>query len=308
MEQNTNRDKLDDIDVKEIFDILSKEKYKLFFITILFTLLAIVFSLFIPNQYVSYSVMAPSSTLNSSNKISSQYSGVATLAGISLPSSGSDRVQEAIEVMKSLDFFEEFLVKYDLEIPIIAANGWSSKTNELKLDKKIYDINKKKWVSDIKFSINGKPSIQYAHNIFLDNLSIDVDRKTEFVTVSYQHFSPNMAKDIVDLILLEINSIIKEDDVKHAQLSIKFLKEELMNTQIEGIKESLNRLVQSNYETIVLANSSPEYLFKTLSPPYAPEIKSGPQRLYIVLISAFFSFFFSSIYFLARFYSRGTKF
>ena len=308
MEQNTNRDKLDDIDVKEIFDILSKEKYKLFFITILFTLLAIVFSLFIPNQYVSYSVMAPSSTLNSSNKISSQYSGVATLAGISLPSSGSDRVQEAIEVMKSLDFFEEFLVKYDLEIPIIAANGWSSKTNELKLDKKIYDINKKKWVSDIKFSINGKPSIQYAHNIFLDNLSIDVDRKTEFVTVSYQHFSPNMAKDIVDLILLEINSIIKEDDVKHAQLSIKFLKEELMNTQIEGIKESLNRLVQSNYETIVLANSSPEYLFKTLSPPYAPEIKSGPQRLYIVLISALLSLFFSSIYVLARFYSRGTKF
>ena len=304
---NINSDDLDNISVNEIIDILINEKLKLFSITTLTLIVSIIYSLYIPNQYVSYSVLAPVSDLSNSAKIPSQYSGVASLAGISLPASGSEKTYEAIEVMKSLDFFTKFLNKYNLEIPIIAANGWERNTNKLKINKKIYDTKNKKWVSNIKFSVNGKPSTQYAHKIFLENLLIDIDKKTDFITVSYKHFSPNTAKDIVDLMLMEINTIIKNDDLKHAELSISFLKTELKNTKIQGIKESLNRLVEANYETIVLANSSPEYLFKTLSASFAPEKKSSPERAYIVIAATFISFFLSSMYLLANFYLRNRK-
>jgi uncharacterized protein involved in exopolysaccharide biosynthesis len=45
-------------------------------------------------------------------------------------------------------------------------------------------------------------------------------------------------------------------------------------------------LIQSQTETIMLANASPEYLFKTLDPAVVPELKSKPKRALICVLGS----------------------
>jgi LPS O-antigen subunit length determinant protein (WzzB/FepE family) len=45
-------------------------------------------------------------------------------------------------------------------------------------------------------------------------------------------------------------------------------------------------MIQGQTETIMLANASPEYLFKTLDPAVVPELKAKPKRALICVLGA----------------------
>tara|TARA_B100000787_G_C16170761_1_gene286384 strand:+ start:1190 stop:1558 length:369 start_codon:yes stop_codon:yes gene_type:complete len=105
-----------EIDFKNLLLIFWPSKLKIFLITSFFVISSIIYSLSLPNIYQSNAVLAPTSSSNSNlSSLASQYSGMASLAGISIPSSSEvDKVAMAIEVIKSLSFFEVFLPKYDI--------------------------------------------------------------------------------------------------------------------------------------------------------------------------------------------------
>ena len=294
----------DEIDLKELFFVLWNNKTQIILITGLISIASIFYSLSLPNIYKSQAIIssASSSSGNLSSMVS-QYSGLADMAGISIPSQGgSDKVAMGIEVIKSLSFFEKLVEKYDLFFELQAPEGWNASDNTLLINPKIYDVKEKKWVSEDRFAKNGKPSIQKAHRDFIYNLSIDIDKKTQFVNISYQHFSPYVAKKVLDNILLEINEISRTEDITMSQESIKYLQKERSSTQLTEVKSGINDIIQNRIETIALAKASPEYLVKVLSDPYVPELKSLPDRKIIVILSCLLSFLFSSIFFLARHY------
>ena len=294
----------DEIDLKELFFVLWNNKTQIILITGLISIASIFYSLSLPNIYKSQAIIssASSSSGNLSSMVS-QYSGLADMAGISIPSQGgSDKVAMGIEVIKSLNFFEKLVEKYDLFFELQAPEGWNASDNTLLINPKIYDVKEKKWVSEDRFAKNGKPSIQKAHRDFIYNLSIDIDKKTQFVNISYQHFSPYVAKKVLDNILLEINEISRIEDITMSQESIKYLQKERSSTQLTEVKSGINDIIQNRIETIALAKASPEYLVKVLSDPYVPELKSLPDRKIIVILSCLLSFLFSSIFFLARYY------
>ena len=170
------------------------------------------------------------------------------------------------------------------------------------IDPEIYDTKENKWISEDRFAKNGKPSIQKAHRDFLYNLSIDVDKQTKFVYISFAHFSPNVAKKVLDSILFEINEISRTEDIAMSEESIKYLQKERAGTQFTQVKSGINSIIQNRIETIALAKASQEYLVKVLSEPYVPELKSLPDRKTIVILSFIFSFILSSIFFIARHY------
>ena len=110
---NIHVDKIDDeIDFQELFKVLLNGKYIIISVTSLISIMGVLFSLFLPNIYESKALLVP---VNSSSSISGtlrNYSGLAGLAGISLPSDAnqSNSVQ-AISKIKSLSFFEDNVAK-----------------------------------------------------------------------------------------------------------------------------------------------------------------------------------------------------
>ena len=113
-------------------------------------------------------------------------------------------------------------------------------------------------------------SIQESHKVFLKKLNISLDNKG-IIKISLEHYSPFVAKNWLEKIIFEINSIIKEEDKYNAEQSISFLKEEISKTNFIEIKNALNNLIERQIETVMLANTTPDYVFITLSKPFSPE-------------------------------------
>ena len=63
-------------------------------------------------------------------------------------------------------------------------------------------------------------------------------------------------------------------------------------------------LIQSQTETMMLANVREEYVFKTIDPATVPEFKSEPKRALICILGTFLGGFLALIYVLVRHYIR----
>ena len=286
-----------ELDLRDIFSVLLSKKIFILLVTLLFSLIGIGYSLSIPNTYKSTAVLSSTSGGDTLSSMSNQYSGIASIAGISLPTSGRvDKVAESIELLKSYNFFESFIQDYDYFKQIVAVKDWDSSSNSLIYDDKIFDEGLMKWVSENPFAIQGKPSNQSAYRKFSKNLSITRSEKTNFVMISFEHHSPFYAKEIVEKIILQLNNSQRNEDILIAKKSISFLNNELKNTEYIGMQDLVSVLIQKQLETIMLANVEEEYLFNILSKPIAPETKYSPQRAIICIIFFTIGFVLSCMY------------
>jgi LPS O-antigen subunit length determinant protein (WzzB/FepE family) len=291
MNQEQNQHLADDeIDLKELFLVLWQGKSWIIGTTLIAAIAAVAIALSLPNIYRSEALLAP---VNSDNKglggLASSLGGLASLAGVSLPrGSGVDKTMTGIKVLKSRQFFANFIKKYDVLVPLLAAEDWDSTNNRLIINSGIYNTDNDTWVRDAKKPYKKIPTVQEAHKKFIEIISIDQDKETGFVTIAVDFFSPYIAKQWVDWLVQEINETIRQQDVQQAERSIAYLKEQIQATQLAELHAGLFQLIQSQTETIMLANASPEYLFKILDPAVVPELKYKPKRSVMVALSALF--------------------
>jgi len=296
----------DSIDLSEIFSLIWEVKTKLLIIWIVSAFFFALISLTITNKYQSIATLTlTEDTTGNLNSLSSQVSNLADIAGISVTSKNVDKATMAIEIIESEAFFHELVKNEDIFLKISAVKGWKQSKNELIYDKKIYDNKKGKWVNTDRFSFEGRPSIQATHSKFLkENFSISKDDKTGLVKISFKHYSPYVSREVLLEIISKINSSLKEKDIKAAQNSITFLKEELNATNLGDLKIAINKLIAKQIETIALANSSPEYYFKVLSPPMFPEKKISPNRTLLVILLSIATLFISILFFIIKNYQK----
>lgn len=126
--------------------------------------------------------------------------------------------------------------------------------------------------------------------------------------MSVEHYSPYFAQELLSIIINEINEITRQEDILQAKRSIEALNNEIENTQINEVVTGLNDLIQKQIEIITIANASPEYLFKVMSPPVALERKSSPKRSILAIL--FFLISFSAVcmvFLLKDFYKDSRK-
>lgn len=276
----------DEIDLKELFSALWAGKLWIIATTVIASAIAIALALSMPNIYRSQALLAPvSSDSGGLGGLASKFGGLASLAGVSLPGgSGGDKTTMGLEVIKSRQFFATLIEKYDVLVPLMAAENWDPVGNTLILDPEVYNADTASWLRAVKPPRKSEPSVQEAHEVFLQNLSIAQDKETGFINISVEHFSPYIAKQWVEMLIVEINETIRAQDVSQAERSIAYLQEQIQATQLAELQAGFFELIQSQTETIMLANASPEYLFKTIDPAVVPELKAKPKRALIAVL------------------------
>ena len=57
--------------------------------------------------------------------------------------------------------------------------------------------------------------------------------------------------------------------------SIEYLKQQVANTSLADLQAMFFELIQSQTETVMLAEVRPEYVFKTIDPAVVPEEKAN---------------------------------
>ena len=156
-----------EIDLSEIFDVLWKGKWIIVSLTAFVSVLAVIYSLLLPNIYESKAVLTPADSSNSISRSLQNYAGLAGLAGINLnTASDESNSAQAMQKLRSLSFFENNILPNIFLPDLMALKSWDLRTNTLNYDKRIYDEKTKTWVRDYSHPSTQIPSAQESFKIF----------------------------------------------------------------------------------------------------------------------------------------------
>ncbi|MFT5103842.1 MAG: hypothetical protein ACI86C_001502 [Candidatus Latescibacterota bacterium] len=284
--QNVNSD---EIDLRELWNVIWAGKWIIVGVTFLFAVASVVYALSLPNMYKSEALLAPAEE-NSGGGLAGmagQLGGLASLAGVNLGGGGADKTTLALEVLKSREFISYFIEKHELLVPLMAVNGWDGEKGELIIDLEKYDPKSDAWVRNISPPKKSKPSMQEAYEEFFKIFNVSQDKKTNFVFISIEFYSPTVSKQWVDWLVEDINFRLKARDVAEAERSIKYLNSQLEKTSIADMQSIFYELIEEQTKTVMFAEVRDEYVFKIIDPPVVPEKRSKPSRALIVIFCTF---------------------
>jgi LPS O-antigen subunit length determinant protein (WzzB/FepE family) len=275
----------EEIELEKIFKALYKGKFTIVISTILFSVFAVFYSLSLSNEYTSSSKLKISEGMDSGTNSFQQYSGIASIAGVSLPNKKSDSASVAIATILSRDFLEHLLEINDVRAKLAASKSFDKVTGKILYDLDIYDPIQKKWTrSKTYFSQSVIPSHLELYSIYRSILSVSQDKDTGLIDISVKHLSPNFANEFLSLIIYEINEISKKRDIEIANDSLDFIQKKIISTQLAEIKSTLNILLTEQLKKQMLVNVSKYYILEPIDSPFIPEMKSGPNRALICIL------------------------
>lgn len=289
----------DEIDLRELFEVLWTNKIRIIVITGLISFSSIVISLMMTNYYTSESVLIARDQQDSGSL--SDFSGVASLVGVDLSGDGAS-VFKVLEIIQSREFTKH-LITFDNVLPsIMAAESYDTSSKKIIFDPEIYDEESKTWTREPSANGNVIPSHLEAHREYADMLSVMKDKITGLISIKIEHVSPVFAHDFLSLIIQEANNLNREIDVKTTTKALTYLKTELSQTPQVEIKKSISKLIENQLETKMMASIYDDYILIPLEPPFIPDKKSGPVRSLIVILSTLLAGIFSVMYVLIRHY------
>ncbi|MDA9903809.1 Wzz/FepE/Etk N-terminal domain-containing protein [Gammaproteobacteria bacterium] len=302
---NTNSDR--EIDLRDVFVLLWNKKFLLLLLTSTFATFSVIYALSLPNIYSSEALLAPATEESSLSSKVGQFSGIG-LPGFNISNQSNTNTKEAIERMKSFDFFKTyFLPNIQLE-NLMAVVSWNAKDNTLMYNENLFNEESRKWIRDVSFPKKTIPSEQEAYNeIYKEIFTVNLNKNSGFISLSIKHKSPYIAKKWLDIIILNINESMRELDKKNAQNSINFLNDSIKSTSLKSITDVISVLLENQMQTLMLAHSQDDYVFKVIESPFVAEKKSEPSRSKICILITFMGFVFSVILIFLLEYIKSNK-
>ena len=293
----------DEIDLKELFMVLWGGKWLISAVTGLAAAISVVVALSLPNIYTASALLTPAESSGGGlSGLMKQYGGLASLAGVSLPGGEEgSRAQLGMQLMKSRAFIGDFVERRDILPELMAVESWEPGSGDVVFDPESYDAASKTWVREAEPT---EPSALEAYKAFSAILGVTQDTQTGYVTVSIEHQSPIVAAQWVNWLVEDVNAAVKAQDVSEAEKSIEYLKQQVANTSLADLQAMFFELIQSQTETVMLAEVRPEYVFKTIDPAVIPEEKSKPSRALICVLGTLLGGMLGVVIVLIRHYAR----
>ena len=273
----------DEIDLSELFHVLWDKIFYIGAITSIFSLISIIYALMLPNIYQSKATLMAVEQSSGMSGMVGRYSGVASLAGISLDSKSGSKDQEAIARIKSFEFFSNnFLPNMKLE-NLMAVKKWNQASNTLTYYSCDFNSESRQWLRKAKPPRSNIPTSQEAYEEFVEIMSVNKDKKTNLVTLMVEHKSPFIAQQWVEIMINQIDQVMRDQDRQTATKSIEYLNSLAPTVINEDIKKALSALQQEQMKRLMMVEANDNYVFKVLDSPIAAELKSKPRRSLIVI-------------------------
>ena len=272
------------LELKRMFQQIWDDKLLIIGGTGVVAIIAVLVTLSMPNVYRSEAVISPAESFASEIPQAGGLSSLASIAGLRLGQSNS-QVELALEYLRSRVFLARFLEKYPgAQVELMAVDEWDKVTNTILYDEDIYDPDTQQWLREPQPMRPAAPTLTEMHEAFLKQLSIEQDRISPFIRLSFTHVSPYVAQRWVRALITEVNATLQSKSLAQSQQSIAYLEAQLVATQVVSIKQSLFTLIQNQMEKQMLAQTSPEYVFQIIDPPYVADQKDSPRRALIVFL------------------------
>ena len=308
MENNVQNDTQydDEIYLRELFGVLWAGSRKIIAITAVFAFVSVIYALSVPNQYKATSLLAPAQSDSSDlSGALGQLGGLASLAGVDIGGGKSSEAHMAQEIMKSWSFIDGFIVDNDLADELCAVEGWSKVSNELLINDGVYDTENKQWFKkNNECGVTGTPSSWVLFETFSERLVVSENKKSGLVSVSIEYYSPQIAKQWLDMYVAAINVHMQQRQVEKVTNNINYLQNQIEKTSIAEMREVFYTIIEEQTKNKMVAEASPEYAFVAVSPSMVPEEKSQPQRALICILGTLLGGILSVLLVLMMHYAR----
>lgn len=255
----------DEIDLGELWTIVWRGKWVIVCIGVLFAVASISYALLATNWYRAEVLLAPAEE-QSTQGISSQFGGLASLAGITIGGGGT---AEPIAVLRSREFAREFIQELNL-MPVLFADDW--------------DAEAQRWKNN---DIEEQPDIRDGVRLIREDiLRVNEDSPTGLVTLQIEWIDPKVAAQWASLLVERLNDRMRQRALKEAETNVAYLQSELSGVSVVAIQQSIGRLLESEMQKLMLARGNEEFSFRVLDSAAPPKDRFRPKRMLIVVLGS----------------------
>ncbi len=180
--------------------------------------------------------------------------GLASLVGIDIGGSMGAQSEEALAVLQSRQFLQDFIQQHQL----------------------MPELFEKLWLKDQRaWSVPAEdvPTPGRAVKAFRKILFVEEDKKTGLVTVAVEWRDQRLAADWSNALVADLNREMRRRTVQRTDAYLKYLRDELVHTDTVATHEAISRLIEAQINQRMLANVTSEYVFRTVDKALAPEIR-----------------------------------
>jgi uncharacterized protein involved in exopolysaccharide biosynthesis len=205
--------------------------------------------------YRATTTMLPTKSPESTNGlggVASQVGGLAALAGIDLQN--NDNHVASSEYLKSNTLAARFIDAHDL-MPMLFPGSWDARRHE--------------WITSRFRSVPTKPA--GVRKLRSKIIKISEDKRTGLLTLTFDWPDPNLAYRWANEFVNMANEDLSSRAILDAKASISYLLGEIEQTQSVQVKESLSKIMETQYRTLALANSREDYAFRVVDAAVVPD-------------------------------------
>ncbi len=289
----------DDIDIRELLILFWEKRNFIILFTSIFFLGSVIYSLTVQPLYQSSATLQIISSSNSSGGGSStKTSGLGGAASIFLGSGGAS--QDYVLAMKTIysrDFFKHIISFDGILAQLVAYESYNSKTKKLVFDSQVFDHDTKEWLVFFDPSDGDDLSYLKAYRTYKSLLTASWEKdESEFLNLTMLHASPYFAKEFLNLVIQELNLLVRKRKYEEATKSLKYLNQQLNETRISEVRNSINQLIKSQLNTQMMTEVRKDYLLTPLDQPYIPDERYSPRRTLITISGTIIGFIIALVF------------
>lgn len=273
-----------------------------------FAIASVFYALSIPNQYRSSAMVVDASSTKGGAlaSLSSQFGGLANLAGINL--GGKKNAAVIYQQIVAQDFITYFINKRDIKVPLFAATGWDEKQHKLLYDGQVeYDFETKTWIREVKYPKQVEPNNHETYLKFMESFDALYDRKTNIITMSLTSLSPEIAHQWLTWMIDDFNEFHRQQSVESTARNIEYLQQKIQETKITEIQQALLELMQEQMKQEMLASVQEDYLVSILDSPSLASKRDYPPRAILCVVGTFIGGLISVLFLIVRLFYRHSK-
>jgi uncharacterized protein involved in exopolysaccharide biosynthesis len=259
-----------EIDVVSLFWIVWDQKYLVLAIALLGGAYAAFLALRAVPMYRAQVIVTEvrDTGFGGTGSLVGQLGGLASVAGLSVGSSGLDAERAAI--LQSRGLVDAFVRHYNLA-PVINGNA---------------NLKNPEWFAVESFRKN------------LLDMHEDKLKDTTTITIEWSDpvIAARWANDLVGL----ANELLRSRTIEEATRNIEYLNKQLAQTKVVEIQSVMYSLIENQTKALMLAHGRAEYAFTIVDPAVPSEVRVSPRRTLMVISGLFIGGFVGSIVAWAR--------
>jgi uncharacterized protein involved in exopolysaccharide biosynthesis len=262
-----------EIRIKDVLRLLWRRKLLIVSLNLACVLAVVAATFIVQKKYSAEILIEPNSDTGNEKggALGALGSTLGALAG--LGSASDPKKVESVAILQSEALTERYIRENNL-LPILYSSKW--------------DAAHSRWtVSDP----NSIPTLWKANEFFRKNVrSIITDAKTGLVTLKVTWKDPAVAANWANGLVAMANDYERDRAIAESERNIAYLTSQAGKTEVIGIQQVIYSLLETEYNTAMLARGNPEFAFKIIDPAVVPEKASFPDRTLWVLTALFTSF------------------